>query len=141
MVSIFEVRTLISILVVIALLFGYANQQIWSPSVSSSNAIIREQYYLSGVSDFRAYDVLSGTVSDNIYYLDVSYVSPNRVVVRKVNTDNSLIWIAAFSGISAVKGLALDLNEINVYFVYYASYLSIFKLNASDGSLVFVKNL
>ena len=129
------------LLSIILAIMPIINWLAWPSSGSWVNSINRVQNYLSGISDLRTYNLLSGTVTDCIYYLEASFSSPNKIILRKENSDNSLAWITSFAGIPSVKGFELDSNELNIYIGWHGFILSILNINTENGSLIFAKNL
>ena len=62
------------------------------------------------------------------------YTSPtSNAVIRKINTDGSLTWMASFAVYPFQKSMPIDSSEQNVYFAYMTCLITVFRLSTSTG--------
>ena len=110
----------------------------WSTCPSSTTyTITSEQCSFSGYAITSTYNVALGPVSASLYYSYNLYNNPNYMwVVRKINSDGSLAWIAALSFQQIIKSLSVDTLEQYVYVASRTSSLDVVRLGAGTGSIV-----
>ena len=112
----------------------------WSSSVSISNAIIRYGNKYQGFSTAETYGIEVGPNSNSLYILE--YISsPDQMVVRKVQTDTSISWIASFQNSPWSKTLKIDLNESNIFVATSTSPIDVLKLSSSTGEFLSANRL
>ena len=105
-------------------------------SIPTSAATITEQCSFTGYITTKIYGIAVGPVSNSLYYLyRLSFPSDNAVV-RKVDASDSQTWMASFGFYPTSKSLSVDAAEQGVYLSSFANPLVVFKLLASDGSIV-----
>ena len=112
----------------------------WPSSVTDATTVQREQNYYTGFSSTETYTVKPGMISNALYYSQ-KISSPSRLIVRKINLDNSVAWMAAFSADPVSKSLAVDPSENNVYDVYWTTPLHVLKLDWTTGAFISAKQL
>ena len=61
------------------------------------------------------------------------------MAVRKLNSDGTLAWMAAFLIAPAQKGLAVDSSEQYVYVACDTSPMNVIRMSSSTGTIVDVK--
>ena len=86
------------------------------------------------------YGVSLGPVSGNLYCFYYSG-TPDTTIIRKINSDNSVIWMTGVAMKPIRKNPAIDDKEQHVYFASYTVTLSVWRLLASDGSVVSAQTL
>ena len=115
-----------------------------SSSVPSTNAIkTQTQAFTLAGSNTKLYSILSnwvqGQISSNLYQLyDYSY-NGDKTAVRRVNEDDSVVWMTAIEGYSMMKSLVVDSSEQYLYFAN--SYDCIMSMYASTGQVIDWKKL
>ena len=57
-------------------------------------------------------------------------------VIRKVNSDNTLTWMARFTVGPIIRSLSISPNEQNLFFGSYTSQLLVFVINANTGAFI-----
>ena len=106
------------------------------PSVPSSATITSEQCSYTGYSFIETYGVAGGRVSNSLYYLYRLFTPSFYAVVRKIDASGSPIWMASLAFYPIVKSLSVDAAEQSVYLAYVTNPVQVFRLAASDGSIV-----
>ena len=135
---------LIAIFIFIFVISFTVDWSSWSScpsSVSSSNAIYTESDSFSGFSSCIGETIKIGPSSGSIYYA-YPITSPDTAVVRRVSTDGTQTWMAAYQLTLASRSLWLDDSEQNVYIAsYIASEVDVIRMYASTGAVVSVQVL
>ena len=108
---------------------------IWSGPTSSSYAMTSLQSSFSGFTNEDIYGVVQGPVSNSFYFMSW-IISPSVTVVRKVNQDGTLAWIASVSIDCKQKSLTVDNAESYLYFAVGNSNLIAIRLSSSTGSII-----
>ena len=108
----------------------------WPSSVSSTSKIESGLYSFSEFSTTKTFRLQFGMISGSMYILD--YVSSPTVsmVVRRINSDDSISWSYAISSQPSLKSLAVDSKEVNVYVMPYLASSLVLKFDAKTGALV-----
>ena len=108
---------------------------------SSQNTIVSKSNSFSGYANTLTFGVTIGPISDSVYSL--FYVStPSNAVVRKVNFDDSVAWMAAIDSFYPLrKSLSVDSNEQHVYFGRSTSTLNVWRLQWNNGAIVDAQTL
>ena len=60
---------------------------------------------------------------------------PNNTAIRRMNEDDSLVWMTVISLDPSVKGLSIDPSEQNVYIASSSNPVNVARLQASNGSI------
>ena len=110
----------------------------WStcPStVPSSAAIVTSQFSFSGYATTWAFGIATSQVSNNIYYM-YRLLSAGNIVVRKMDSSDSQIWLTSFALNPTVKCLSVDPSEQNVYIASMTNPITVMRLSANDGTFV-----
>ena len=61
--------------------------------------------------------------------------TPNKTAIRRMNEDDSLVWMTVISLDPSVKGLSIDPSEQNVYIASSNNPVNVARLQASNGSI------
>ena len=110
----------------------------WTKSSTCPTSIpspINTTTQLDSFSDFSSAstsNVKEGPVSKALYY---SYSVPSSVAFVKVNLDGSQAWSKSGSFSIAMKSLAVDKLEQNVYFIASIGTMVVGRLRSSDGTV------
>ena len=101
-------------------------------SASNVKAIFEQIDSFSGYSSSTIWRVISGPISNSLYY---SYAinSPYLAVTRRINLDGTLAWMAAYSFTPDGNSLSIDSQEQNLYLISQTSPTVVVKLQALDG--------
>ena len=110
-----------------------------SASGSNSYLTTSDQCSFTGYTTI-ALDVVSGPVSNSLYYLYKLTQGSFYTAIRKINQDGSLAWMAVLSITPTHKSLAVDTLELYVYVSYANNPLIVVRLGASTGSIVDAQN-
>ena len=111
---------------------------IWPSSSSSQTNVYIEKYTFTDY-DTTSYGVVQGTKDYATFYLDYVFndtISANYGVIRRVNADNSAVWMTAFNLSPVMKSLSVDPNEQYVYIASWSSPIDIVRMNAVTGVIV-----
>ena len=73
-----------------------------------------------------------------MYLFNVS--TPNRTVIRKVNSDSTTAWMTALSFKPTGNGLSIDNGENNIYLANSANPAQVIILNAYNGAFSSAQN-
>ena len=113
---------------------GSCSSSTCSSSVPSSADLTTWQWSFQSYTQTLAHRIVSGPVSNCLYYL--FYIStPANVVIRKLNVDGNLNWMASFNFGVNYKSLAIDNSEQNVYISSRTSPLTVVRMYASTGEI------
>ena len=107
-----------------------------SASSSNSYLITSNQCSFTGSSNTITSGIVSGPVSNSLYYLYILYIGSYHTAIRKINQDGSLAWMAAYSFNLIQKSLAVDTSEHYAFVSYSNNPLIVVRLEASTGSIV-----
>ena len=111
-----------------------------SASASYPSMITSNEFSYTGYTTSYNYGLKVGRVSNSFYYFH--YLSPpDHTAVRRVNPDESLVWLASIDFDPLLKSFSLDFNEQNVYFGRFSNPLSVVRLLASTGAIVDAQKL
>ena len=106
-------------------------------STLNSTEVSIEKWSFTSYSSSYVYGVVSGKVSNCLYYLLRAYNS-DTAIIRKVNTDLTQAWMTSYLFTSYANSISVDLTEANVY-IGIAS--NVMRLNTSTGALVSINSL
>ena len=115
-----------------------------SSSVSSTNAIkTQTQAFILAGSNTKIDTILNkwvqGQISNNLYQLYIYFHDRHKTAVRRVNEDDSIVWMTAIVGDPLPKSLVVDSSEQYLYFAN--SYDCIISMFASTGQVIDWKKL
>ena len=77
---------------------------------------------------------MQGQISNNLYQLYYYYNGGYKTAVRRVNEDDSIVWMTAIDGLPNMKSLVVDSSEQYLYFAN--SYDCIMSMYASTGQVI-----
>ena len=113
----------------------------WSSSTAASYTITSNEWSFSGYGFSQIDAALSGPISNSLYLM-YYITTPQRIVVRKINPDDSVAWMTAIGPLGpSLDGFRFDSNESKVYFSSYTNPLNVWRLQTSDGSIIDVQRL
>ena len=115
-----------------------------SSSVSSTNAIKTQTQAITPAGSntkltTALYKWVQGQISNNLYQLYYYYNGGYKTAVRRVNEDDSIVWMTAIDGLPNMKSLVVDSSEQYLYFAN--SYDCIMSMYASTGQVIDWKKL
>ena len=116
-----------------------------SSSVPSTSAIkTQTQTIIPAGSNTKLYSFLykwvQGQISSNLYQLYYYIDGRDKTAVRRVNEDDSIVWMTAIDGFPCYKSLVVDSSEQYLYFASY-SYNYFISMYASTGQVIDWKKL
>ena len=119
--------------------------EMWSclkcPSSSSyKHAISTEESSFSGFTQTYGFSMVEGMITHSLYYSYWIY-TPDSMVIRKINANNTLEWMASFSFRPIEKSLFIDSIEQCLYIGSYTNPLNILRLSPSTGALLDAQTL
>ena len=118
-----------------------------SSSVPSTNAIKTQKHVITPagsnteLSTF-LYKWVQGQISSSLYQLyqlESYYNSSGKTAVRRVNEDDSIVWITSMDGSPEMKSLVVDSSEHYLYFTNTYDY--IISMYVSTGQVIDAKKL
>ena len=109
-------------------------------SSSTTNTITSEQFSFSSYSSSKSYNVVSGTVTNSLYF---SYLisTPNNWAIRKINKDSTSAWMTSLSFDLIQNSLTVDDSESYIYVGSYTDMLEVVRLASGTGALVDAQRL
>ena len=125
----------ISLFLILSCIIPLCNWFACSTSTSISNTITSDQFNFTGFSSTSAHNVVLGPVSNSLYYL-YHISTPSTSVVRKLNPDSYLAWMAVVSFWPIQKSLTVDPSENYAYIASNTNPLDIVRFGSSTGSIV-----
>ena len=123
---------------ILALITYFVIQEIsaavtWSANSNKSYMFEVSQYKYSGQSSTTIYNVVQGSQTTYLYFLE--YLSTSGTgVVRKESMDGNQAWLSAYSGKPSSSSLAISADENYVYYSVYTSPVPVIQINSSTGS-------
>ena len=123
--------------------FISVSQWITCPSSSPiSNLITTEQCNFTGFSSTSVYSVLTGIISNSLYYMYGLSGSISGWTIRRINPDGSLNWMINISSFTPIMtGFSVDDNELYAYVANLANPLDVARLSAVTGGIIDVQRL
>ena len=117
-----------------------------SSSVPSTNAINTQKQAITlagSNTKLSAYlfKWAQGQISSNLYQLYYSNSGGYKTAVRRVNEDDSVVWISAIDGYPLYKSLIVDSREQYLYFAIDNNLYCIIRMYVSTGQVVDWKKL
>ena len=85
---------------------------------------------------------MQGQISSSLYQLyqlESYYNSSGKTAVRRVNEDDSIVWITSMDGSPEMKSLVVDSSEHYLYFTNTYDY--IISMYVSTGQVIDAKKL
>ena len=117
------------------LLWNSADWLKWSSSETNSSAIVTQQNSFSTYISTFNFGVISGPVTNTIYYMYYAY-NPDSGMITKTDSSSNLIWLASVLLNVIKKSLAIDSLEQTLYFATNSNPMIIFRLNTTDEAIL-----
>ena len=89
-----------------------------------------------GFSPVKGYGVTTSYEGSGDLYLLFLLSTPIQSTIRRIKTDDTLVWMVTVSLDPNIKSLAVDSSEQNVYFSSWSNPINVVRLQAKDGSFV-----
>ena len=118
-----------------------------SSSVPSTNAIKTQTHSFTPAGSNTKlltylYKWVQGQISSNLYQLYYYYYNGrDKTAVRRVNEDDSIVWMTAIDGSPYQKSLVVDSSEQYLYFAIGYNLYCIVSMYASTGQVIDWKKL
>ena len=117
-----------------------------SSSVPSTNAIKTQTQAITPAGSNTKLDTelrkwVQGQISNNLYQLYIYSNGGSKTAVRRVNEDNSIVWMTAIDGNPFMKSLVVDSSEQYLYFAIEYNFYCIISMYASAGQVIDWKKL
>ena len=84
---------------------------------------------------------MQGQISNSLYQLYYYDNGGDKTAVRRVNEDDSIVWITAIDGYLNEKSLEVDSSEQYLYFAIGNNVYCIISMYASTGQVIDWKKL
>ena len=126
----------IEILIWLIFWLGLVNSS-WSSSVKVTSTVQHEEGKYSNFDITSSFKIQVGAVSNWLYILDyMYYLNTINMSIRKLNPNDTSVWLTSYANQPSLKSLAVDSKETNVYAVPYLLKATVLKLNATSGGLI-----
>ena len=76
-----------------------------------------------------------------MFHYSLFITVPSQSAIRKLNSDNTLSWMASISFFPIKRGLAVDPKEQYVWLASYTNPLDVARMLASTGAIVDAQRL
>ena len=95
------------------------------------------RFSFSGFSPVNGYGVTTSSEgSGDLFLLFWLSTLTQSTTIRRIKTDDTLVWMMTVSLNPNIKSLAVDSSEQNVYFSSWSNPINVVRLQANDGSFV-----
>ena len=94
------------------------------------------RFSFSGFSPVNGYGVTTSSEGSGDLFLLFWLSTPIQSTIRRIKTDDTLVWMMTVSLNPNIKSLAVDSSEQNVYFSSWSNPINVVKLQAKDGLFV-----
>ena len=139
-------RHMVHLMIILSIITMLFNQYSWDfcrTLNSNLNAITSQKISFSGYTKVYTNRVVSGPVSNNLYFLDKIYLTTNfNTAIRKASIDGTPIWMTAIMFEPIMKSLSIDATEMYIYFASYDTItMDVVRITADFGSIVDAQKL
>ena len=124
------------VVLVLLLLINFGSWYTCPSTVASTNAITSNQFSFSGISNWLALGVTTSSTSNSLYFLYQVYFPGPYAVIRKLNSDDTVAWMAAVVFWPIIKSVVVSANEQYVFFGSASTPLNVIRLSASSGAII-----
>ena len=105
------------------------------------NEIQRSTYSFQGYSTMYTERIKAGKISKSLYILNNLSSLPDHSVVRKLDQNETLVWMSPFAGRPSVRMYDVDSNEKKVILGVYKQPFDVLVLNTTIGALICAQTL
>ena len=118
-----------------------------SSSVPSTNAIKTQTHAITLAGSntklhTELYKWVQGQISSSLYQLYYYFYNDGaKTAVRRVNEDDSIVWMTAMDGYPPKMSLVVDSSEQHLYFAIDSNLYCIIRMYASTGQVIDAKRL
>ena len=124
------------VILILLLLINMGSWYTCPATVASTNALTSNQFSFSGISSTLALGVTTSSTSSNLYFLYQVFSPGPYAVIRKVNSADTVAWMAAVVFWPIIKSVVVSANEQYVFFGSASTPLNVIRLSATSGVII-----